>query len=60
MNHDNQTAVQGKTERITVLLPSDLYEQICHDADQRLLSRSAVIREALVKQFRSGNGDRPS
>ena len=59
MNSNTRTTAQGKSERVTVLLPPDLYEQICHDADERLLSRSAVIRETLVERYRPQNGQAP-
>ena len=42
----------GNCERVTVLLPRSLYLQICREAEKRLLSRSAVIREALARRFR--------
>lgn len=54
----NRQPHNGKSERITVLLPPDLYQRIRREADRRLLSRSAVIREALALRFRDGDQER--
>ena len=51
MNKPEGPSPNGKSERVTVLLPRNLYAEICREADRRLLSRSAVIREALALRF---------
>jgi hypothetical protein len=45
----------GKSERVTVLLPPELHAQVRHEADRRLLSMSAVVREILVRHFHNGH-----
>ncbi len=52
MNQAKRQSHTEKSQRVTVLLPPALHERVCREADHRLLSRSAVIRETLVQHFR--------
>ena len=40
------------TERVTTLIPPWLYQRIARDAQQRMVSLSAVVREQLAIRYR--------
>ena len=44
--------LQRPTDRVTVLLPPWLFQQVVADARRRMISFSAVIRERLAEHYR--------
>jgi hypothetical protein len=54
------TDAQRPTDRVTVLLPPWLSQQVVADARRRMISFSAVIRERLAEYYRDeGEQERP-
>jgi hypothetical protein len=54
------TDAQRPTDRVTVLLPPWLSQQVVADARRRMISFSAVIRERLAEHYRDeGEQERP-